>query len=119
MLKVLDIEHLSQIARKRKVLSVVDDTFMSPYFQKPLQLGAVFVHSVTKYINGHSDVVGGICATNHEDLYRELKFCETRLEIPFSDGLFHGHARDSDPSYPNETTCRECNGSCSVSRESP
>src|ERR1700733_2527372 len=64
MLKILDIAALTAIARKKGVVSVVDNTFMSPYFQKPLQLGAdVIVHSVTKYINGHSDVVGGALIT--------------------------------------------------------
>ncbi len=61
MLKILDIAALSQISKKRNALSVVDNTFASSYFQKPLALGAdLVVHSVTKYMNGHSDVVGGI-----------------------------------------------------------
>lgn len=75
MLKILDIQALTQIARERGVTSVVDNTFMSPYFQNPLSLGAdVVMHSVTKYINGHSDVVGGMLVVNRDDLYEKLKF---------------------------------------------
>jgi cystathionine gamma-lyase len=80
MLKILDIAALSAMARKRNVISVVDNTFMSSYFQKPLQLGAdLVVHSVTKYMNGHSDVVGGVLATNHTELYQQLKFLQNAV----------------------------------------
>lgn len=80
MLKVLDIAALTQMARKKKVLSVVDNTFVSPYFQQPLKLGAdVVMHSITKYMNGHSDVVGGILATSHETLYEKLKFLQNSI----------------------------------------
>ena len=80
MLKIVDITELSVMARRKKVLSVVDNTFMSPYFQRPLELGAdVVMHSVTKYINGHSDVVGGALATNHDELYQELKFMQNAV----------------------------------------
>jgi cystathionine gamma-lyase len=80
MLKILDIAALTALARKKNVISVVDNTFMSSYFQKPLSLGAdIVVHSVTKYMNGHSDVVGGILATNHTKLYEELKFLQNAI----------------------------------------
>lgn len=80
MLKVVDIEALTSLARHKGVLSVVDNTFMSPYFQKPLTLGAdLVVHSVTKYMNGHSDVVGGVIATRDENLYTELKFYQNAV----------------------------------------
>jgi len=77
MLKVLDIEKLSKLARDRGAVSVVDNTFMSPYFQTPLALGAdVVMHSVTKYMNGHSDVIGGALATNRKDLYDQYQFIQ-------------------------------------------
>jgi cystathionine gamma-lyase len=80
MLKILDISALAAMAKKRGVTSVVDNTFMSSYFQKPLNLGAdVVVHSVTKYMNGHSDVVGGVLATNSDSLYSELKFMQNAV----------------------------------------
>lgn len=80
MLKVLDIRALSATAKKHGVLTVVDNTFMSSYFQKPLDLGAdLVVHSVTKYMNGHSDVVGGVLATNNETLYKEIKFMQNAV----------------------------------------
>jgi cystathionine gamma-lyase len=80
LLKILDIAALAQMARTRGVLSVVDNTFMSSYFQKPLALGAdVVVHSVTKYMNGHSDVVGGVLVTNDDKLYSELKFMQNAV----------------------------------------
>ncbi len=80
MLKILDIGSLTAIAKRKNAISVVDNTFMSPYFQKPLQLGAdLVVHSITKYINGHSDVVGGMLATNNNQLYQELKFFQNAI----------------------------------------
>lgn len=80
MLKILDIRKLTALARKKGALSVVDNTFMSPYFQKPLDLGAdVVVHSVTKYMNGHSDVVGGVLATNLPETYERLKFFQNAI----------------------------------------
>jgi cystathionine gamma-lyase len=80
MLKILDIQALSGLAKKRGALTVVDNTFMSSYFQKPLQLGAdLVVHSVTKYMNGHSDVVGGVLATQNTELYTELKFLQNAV----------------------------------------
>ena len=75
LLKVIDIRHLAGIAKAAKVLLAVDNTFASPYFQNPLILGAdIVVHSTTKYINGHSDIVGGALVVNDEALYTELKF---------------------------------------------
>jgi cystathionine gamma-lyase len=80
MLKILDIQGLTAIARKKGVVSVVDNTFMSPYFQKPLALGAdLVVHSVTKYLNGHSDVVGGAIILNDDELYAKLKFLQNAV----------------------------------------
>jgi len=79
-LKIFDIAALATLARAKNVLSVVDNTFMSPYFQRPLDLGAdLVVHSVTKYMNGHSDVVGGVLVTNHDALYTELKFLQNSI----------------------------------------
>lgn len=75
LLRLSDIQAISQIAKDRGVLLVVDNTFATPYFQKPLDLGAdIVVHSVTKYINGHSDVVGGAVITNNEELFQQIKF---------------------------------------------
>lgn len=80
MLKIFNIKELSTLAKKKGALSIVDNTFMSPYFQRPLELGAdVVMHSVTKYINGHSDVVGGAIITNHQELYEKLKFIQNAV----------------------------------------
>lgn len=80
MLKILDLQALCELARQNGAASVVDNTFMSPYFQKPLALGAdIVVHSVTKYMNGHSDVVGGVLVTNNDKLYDELKFFQNAV----------------------------------------
>jgi cystathionine gamma-lyase len=80
MLKVIDIAAVTAIARKRGAVSCVDNTFMSSYFQKPLALGAdVVVHSVTKYMNGHSDVVGGVLVTNRDDLHASYKFLQNAV----------------------------------------
>jgi len=80
MLKIFDIEALAKMSRSKNVLSVVDNTFMSPYFQRPLDLGAgAVVHSITKYMNGHSDVVGGVFITNDSKLYDEMKYLQNAV----------------------------------------
>lgn len=79
-LKIVDIEKLSALAKKKGAISVVDNTFMSSYFQRPLKLGAdIVVHSVTKYMNGHSDVVGGALITSNDALYEKLKFLQNAV----------------------------------------
>lgn len=73
MLKITDIKKVCAIAKKFKAKVYVDNTFMSPYFQNPLDLGAdVVIHSMTKYINGHSDVVGGAMMTNNKKIKETL-----------------------------------------------
>ena len=73
LLKISDISAISKIAKKHKSITVVDNTFMSPCFQNPILLGAdIVMHSMTKYINGHSDVVGGCLMTNNKKLYEKL-----------------------------------------------
>jgi cystathionine gamma-lyase len=75
MLKLVDIKACSKIAKEKSIYTVVDNTFMSPYFQKPLLLGAdIVVHSTTKFINGHSDVVGGVMVTDDEDIADKIQF---------------------------------------------
>lgn len=75
LLGIVDIAAVAQIAHKHNLVLVVDNTFASPYFQQPLNLGAdIVVHSTTKYMNGHSDVVGGAVATSNENLYKDIKF---------------------------------------------
>jgi cystathionine gamma-lyase len=72
-LKIFDIEEISKISKKRNAIVVVDNTFLSPYFQKPLLLGAdIIVHSTTKYINGHSDIIGGAVILNDKILYEKI-----------------------------------------------
>ena len=75
MLNVVSIPALSDVAHEFGALVVVDNTFATPFLQRPLTLGAdVVVHSTTKYIGGHSDVLGGFVATNNDDLATALKF---------------------------------------------
>jgi len=79
-LKVIDIEKAAKIAHSRNAIVVVDNTFLTPYFQRPLSWGAdIVVHSVTKYINGHSDVVGGVAIMNDEEIYKKLKFLQNAI----------------------------------------
>lgn len=74
-LKLVDIKAVSTFARKKNILVVVDNTFMSPYFQQPLSLGAHMVlHSTTKYVGGHSDVVGGALVVDSQELADEIQF---------------------------------------------
>lgn len=75
LLKIADIAAIAEIAKENNILLVVDNTFATPYFQKPLTLGAdIVVHSTTKYINGHSDVVGGAVITNDAELFEKIQF---------------------------------------------
>ncbi len=75
LLKIADIRAIAQISKKHGLILVVDNTFLSPYFQKPLSLGAdVVVYSTTKYIGGHSDVLGGSIVLNNEEFYKKLAY---------------------------------------------
>ncbi|HEV8225205.1 MAG TPA: cystathionine gamma-synthase [Rubrobacteraceae bacterium] len=75
LLTISDIEELSETARERGAVVAVDNTFASPYFQRPLSLGAdIVVHSTTKYMGGHSDVIGGVVVTSKPDFYEGMKF---------------------------------------------
>lgn len=79
-LKLADIETIAKIAHQKGILVVVDNTFMSPFFQRPLDLGAdIVVHSATKYIGGHSDMVGGIAVTNKPDIAERLAFLSNSM----------------------------------------
>ena len=80
LLKITDIEACSRIARRSGVLTVVDHTFATPYLQLPLKLGAdIVVHSTTKYLNGHSDVLGGALVTNSAELHERLRFFQNTV----------------------------------------
>ena len=75
LLRVVDIDAVSEVAHSRGAMVCVDNTFATPYLQQPLRLGAdLVVHSSTKYIGGHSDVVGGAIMTNNDELERQLRF---------------------------------------------
>jgi len=75
MLRLVDIQAVTDLARAQKIFTVVDNTFMSPCFQRPFELGVdIIVHSTTKYINGHSDVVGGAVVTNGAELDERVAF---------------------------------------------
>ncbi len=91
LMKVCDIAALAAAAAKRKAVLVVDNTFMSPYFQRPLALGAdIVVHSTTKFLNGHSDSVGGVAVvkkTEHADWLRYVQNAAGAILSPFDSWL--------------------------------
>ncbi len=73
LLKITDLREAIKIAKRNDVIVIVDNSFLSPYFQKPLDLGAdIVVHSATKFIAGHSDVIGGLAVVKSEELARDL-----------------------------------------------
>ncbi len=75
LMKVIDIKRMSEIAKENSSILVVDNTFASPYFQNPLKYGAdIVLHSTTKYINGHSDSLGGAIMVNEKEMYERIKF---------------------------------------------
>jgi cystathionine gamma-lyase len=92
-LSLVDIRAVATIAHRHGILVVVDNTFLSPYIQNPLDHGAdIVVHSVTKYINGHSDVVMGVAAFNSEELKERLTFLQNAIGAvpsPFDCWLAH------------------------------
>ena len=80
LLKLVDIEAIAKIAKSRGIVTVVDNTFATPFFQQPLKLGAgIVMHSTTKYLNGHSDVIGGALVTNDQYLYNKLQFLQNAV----------------------------------------
>lgn len=77
LLQVTDIKAASNVAKKHNILTVVDNTFMTPYYQNPLDLGAdIVLHSATKYLGGHSDVVSGLVVTANESLGERIGFIQ-------------------------------------------
>lgn len=75
MMNVIDIEKLAEITKKNNILLIVDNTFLSPYLQNPLKLGAdIVIHSGTKYLGGHNDTLSGFIVTNREDIREKLRF---------------------------------------------
>ena len=77
MMRLCDLAATGEIARTAKALFVVDNTFATPCFQRPLELGAdIVMHSTTKYLNGHSDMIGGMLVTNRDDLAERLAFLQ-------------------------------------------
>jgi cystathionine gamma-synthase len=75
MMKVTDIEKIAKLAKSKKALTIVDNTFLSPYFQNPLSLGAdIVVHSGTKFLGGHNDTLAGLVVLNDDDLIEKLRF---------------------------------------------
>ncbi|MEE3003196.1 MAG: PLP-dependent aspartate aminotransferase family protein [Pseudomonadota bacterium] len=80
MMRIIDIEAITSLVRSRDIISVVDNTFATPYIQKPLNLGAdIVVHSVTKFLNGHSDVIGGMVISKAKDLCDKLAFIQNSV----------------------------------------
>lgn len=80
LLKVIDLPAIAELARAKKLVSIVDNTFATPIFQRPLELGIdVVVHSTTKYLNGHADVVGGAVVTRDAGLAEQLKFLQNAI----------------------------------------
>ena len=81
LLRVIDLEGVAALAKRKGVLSVADNTFCSPYLQRPLELGIdLVVHSTTKYLNGHSDMVGGcVVVSDNKELRDQLKFLQNAI----------------------------------------
>lgn len=80
LLTLVNIRKIVSIAKSKDVISVLDNTFATPYFQNPIELGIdVVLHSTTKYLNGHSDIIGGIAVTNDEEINEQLTFVQNSV----------------------------------------
>lgn len=80
LLKIVDLKTIAKIAKERNILAVADNTFASPYLQRPLEFGFdIVIHSATKYINGHSDVVGGIAVVSDSELGERLAYLQNAI----------------------------------------
>jgi cystathionine beta-lyase/cystathionine gamma-synthase len=92
-MKIIDIRAMAKIAKEKKAILVVDNTFATPLFQSPLKMGAdIVVHSTTKYIGGHSDVIGGALMTSNDELHQQLRFIQFAagaVPSPFECFLLH------------------------------
>ena len=93
LLKLADIEAIAAEAHKHNIVVAVDNTFASPWCQRPMELGAdIVVHSATKYINGHSDVIGGVAVASKPELVQQLGFLQNAvgaIASPFDSFLIH------------------------------
>jgi cystathionine gamma-synthase len=93
MLGIFDISAISEIAKKLGVVTVVDNTFATPYLQRPLELGAdIVVHSTTKFLGGHSDILGGAVIVNDDQLHEKIRFIQFAagaVSSPFDAWLTH------------------------------
>jgi cystathionine gamma-synthase len=93
MLGIFDIAHIAKIAKEHGILTVVDNTFATPYLQRPLELGAdIVTHSTTKFIGGHSDILGGAVIVNDPELHEKIRFIQFAagaVSSPFDAWLTH------------------------------
>jgi cystathionine gamma-lyase len=79
-LRLVDIAQVAEFARRRGILTVVDNTFASPWAQRPLELGAdIVMHSATKYLNGHSDMIGGVAVVGSKELAEQIGFLQNAI----------------------------------------
>jgi len=77
MLTLTDLKAVADTCKEKNLISIVDNTFMSPYFQRPIELGIdIVVHSTTKYLNGHSDIIGGIIVTGNDKIHERLRYIQ-------------------------------------------
>ena len=80
LLKVTDLSKMSEIAKSKNLILGVDSTFATPYYLKPLDLGAdIVVHSTTKYLSGHNSIIGGVCVVNDDEIHKKLKFLQKSI----------------------------------------
>jgi cystathionine gamma-lyase len=80
LMRITDLAAVADVARKKKVITVVDNTFSSPYFQRPIEFGIdIVLHSTTKYLNGHSDLIGGVIVTSQDEVAEKLRFLQNAV----------------------------------------
>lgn len=89
-MKVYDIKAIAEIAKSNNALFCVDNSFLTPYFQRPLELGAdISMYSLTKYMNGHADVILGALVTNNKEMHDKFRFVQCGKCLFFNKIIFN------------------------------
>ncbi|MET3290705.1 UNVERIFIED_CONTAM: cystathionine beta-lyase/cystathionine gamma-synthase [Brevibacillus sp. OAP136] len=121
LMQITDISAIVEIAKRHSLLTIVDNTFMTPYYQRPLELGADLVfHSATKYLGGHNDVLAGLIVTKGQELTEKIRFlAQLDRSGTWTARQLAVDPRDEDAGDTHGTSPGECLENCAFSQNTP